>query len=436
MVLLIRSKQKLFLHAKINDMLLIRLIYESFTFAFNSLKANKLRTFLSLLGITIGIFAIISVFTVIDSLERYIRESLDGLGSNMVYIQKWPWAPPEGETEYPWWKYLNRPVATIDEAEEIMRQSKTVDNAAFFFGFSRTAQSGSDKMENVTVFASTFGLLDTWNLKVERGRYFTETEMNSGAPVALIGDEIASKLFAGINPLNQTIKLQGQKFRVIGIYEKKGQDMFGTSMDKNIHISATKSFNMIDVRNRDQGQTICVKAKPNIDNDLFRAELEGIMRTLHRLKPMEENDFALNEVSVISNQFDKFFVVFNLAGWIIGGFSIVVGGFGIANIMFVSVKERTKIIGIQKSLGAKKYFILLQFIFEAIVLSLIGGILGLFLIFIGTLIVSYVSEFTIVLTLGNVVTGLLISSVIGFVAGFMPARSAAKLDPVLAMNTV
>ncbi len=417
-------------------MLLIRLIFESFSFAFNSLRANKLRTFLSLLGITIGIFAIISVFTVIDSLESYIRESLDGLGSNMVYIQKWPWTPPEGETEYPWWKYQNRPAPTIEEAREILNRSKTIENAAFFYGFSRTAQSGSDKMENVTVFASTYELLDTWNLKVERGRYFTETEMNSGAPVTLIGDEIATKLFSGINPLNQTLKLQGQKFRVIGVYEKKGQDMFGTSMDKNIHIPVTKSFSMIDVRNRDRGQTICVKAKPNIDPDLFKAELEGTMRTLHRLKPMQENDFALNEVSVISNRFDQFFVVFNLAGWIIGGFSIVVGGFGIANIMFVSVKERTKIIGIQKSLGAKKYFILLQFIFEAIVLSLIGGILGLILIFIGTLIISYVSEFTIVLTMGNIITGLLISSGIGFIAGFMPARSAAKLDPVLAINSV
>jgi putative ABC transport system permease protein len=193
---------------------------------------------------------------------------------------------------------------------------------------------------------------------------------------------------------------------------------------------------MIDVRNQDRGQTICIKSKPNIDTDKFISEVEGIMRNLHRLKPMEENDFALNEVSLISNQFDQFFVVFNMAGWIIGGFSILVGGFGIANIMFVSVKERTKVIGIQKSLGAKRYFILLQFIFEAIVLSVIGGVLGLILIFIGTIIVRYVSEFEIVLTMGNIITGLMISSVIGFIAGLMPARSAARLDPVAAINSI
>ncbi len=417
-------------------MLLIRLIYESFVFAFNSLKANKLRTFLSLLGITVGIFAIISVFTVIDSLERYIRDSLEGLGNNMVYIQKWPWTPPEGETEYPWWRYMNRPSPDLREAEEILRLSKTVDNTAFLFGFSRTVQAGSDKLENATIMATSYGLLDIWNLKVEKGRYFTENEMRTGAPVTLIGSDIAEKLFADINPLNREVKIQGYKFRIIGVYERKGQDAFGSSMDTYVHIPVIKSLNMIDIRDRDRGQTICVKAKPNIDDDKFVAELESIMRSLHRLKPMEENDFALNEVSIVANQFDQFFVGFKFAGWIIGGFSIIVGGFGIANIMFVSVKERTKIIGIQKSIGAKRYFILLQFIFEAIVLSVIGGILGLFLIFLGTLFVSYITDFSIILTLDNIIMGLMISTVIGFLAGFMPARSAARLDPVAAMNAV
>ena len=417
-------------------MLLIRLIFESLASSLNSLRANRLRTFLSLLGITIGIFAIISVFTVIDSLESTIRKSLDGLGSNMVYIQKWPWAPPEGETEFPWWRYINRPVPKLEEADEILRRANSVENTAFLFGFSRTAQSGSDNMDNVTVMATSHGLLDVWNLKVEMGRYFTENEMRSGAPVTVIGADIAEKLFSGMNAVGKSIKLQGYKFLVIGVYEKKGQDAFGNSMDKNIHISAVKSFYMIDVKNRDRGQTICVKAKSNIDTDQFKAELEGIMRTLRRLKPIEDNDFALNEVSIVASQFDQLFSVFNVAGAIIGGFSIIVGGFGIANIMFVSVKERTKIIGIQKSLGAKRYFILLQFIFEAIILSVIGGIVGLVLIFLGTLIVSYASEFEIVLTAGNIIRGLMISSVIGFVAGLMPALSAAKLDPVEAINSV
>jgi putative ABC transport system permease protein len=417
-------------------MLLTRLILESFSFAFGSLRGNKLRTFLSLLGITIGIFAIISVFTVIDSLEKYIRNSLNSLGSDMVYIQKWPWAPPEGESEYPWWKYMNRPVPKIEEAVELARRSRTIEDAVFFFGFNRTVQYENSKAENTEVLATTHALINTWSLEIEKGRYFTDSESNSGANLAILGSEIATKLFDQVNPVGKTIKFQGYRFQVIGVYTKKGTDMFGTSMDKRIHIPVVFAMNMVDVRNRDQGQTINVKAKTDADRDEFVAELEGIMRSLHRLKPMEENDFAINEVSLISNRFDSFFKIFNFAGWIIGGFSILVGGFGIANIMFVSVKERTKIIGIQKSLGAKKYFILLQFIFEAVVLSMVGGVLGLILIFIGTSIFSYVADMTIALTMANIILGLTISGVIGVLAGFIPALSASRLDPVTAMNSV
>lgn len=417
-------------------MLLTRLILESFSFASNSLRGNKLRTFLSLLGITIGIFAIISVFTVIDSLENYIRNSLNSLGSNMVYIQKWPWAPPEGETEYPWWKYLNRPVPTMAESEELVRRSKNIEEAVYFFGFNRTVQFENSKAENTQILASTYGIINTYNLEIERGRYFTESEFNSGASLAIIGKELETKLFDQIDPIGKMIKIQGHRFQIIGVYTKKGTDMFDTSMDKRVHIPVVYAVNMVDVRDRDQGQAINVKAKPDVDHDEFIAELQGIMRSVHRLKPLEENDFAINEVSFISKQFDAFFKVFNLAGWIIGGFSILVGGFGIANIMFVSVKERTKIIGIQKAIGAKKYFILLQFIFEAVVLSMLGGVIGLILIFAGTLIFSYAADMTISLTMANIILGLTISGVIGVLAGFVPALSASRLDPVEAMNAV
>ncbi|NOY97128.1 MAG: FtsX-like permease family protein [Chlorobi bacterium] len=416
--------------------LLIKLIAESFNLAYNSLKVNRLRTFLSLLGITIGIFAIISVFTVIDSLEKYIRDSLNSLGNNMAYIQKWPWAPPEGETEYPWWRYMNRPVPTIKENEELLKRSKLAGNAAFLFGYNRTVHYENSKVENTEILATSYSLLDVWNLDIEKGRYFTESEMNSGAPVAVIGSEIAGKLFENVDPVGKIIKFQGHKFRIIGVYTRSGQDMFNTSMDKRIHISAFHALTMVDIRNRNRGQTICVKAKANSGRDEFIAELTGIMRAIRNLKPMEENNFALNEVSLISNNFDKLFKIINMAGWIIGGFSIVVGGFGIANIMFVSVKERTKLIGIQKALGAKRYFILFEFIFEAIVLSIIGGFAGLFLIFIGTKIFGYFSDMSISLTAANIILGLLISGIIGFIAGLIPAFAAARMNPVEAINTV
>lgn len=417
-------------------MLFLRLIVESFWSAINSLRVNKLRTLLSLLGITIGIFAIISVFTVIDSLEKYIRNSLNAMGNNMIYIQKWPWTPPEGETEYPWWKYINRPVPKPEEADEIVKRSRLVDNAVFFFGFNRKVLYGSQNMDDVEIMASTFPLRDIWNLEVSQGRYFSAQEMNSGAPLTLIGHEIAKELFEGFSPLGRSIKVQGYQLNIIGVYEKTGQDMFNTSMDKRIHIPVITSYNLVDARNRDQGQAICIRSKPDTDPEEFKASAEALMRSVRRLKPQEENDFAINEVNLIATQFDAFFKVFNLAGWIIGSFSILVGGFGIANIMFVSVKERTKIIGIQKSLGAKRFFILLEFVFEAVILSLIGGLTGLLLVFAGTLGFNYVSDMSLRLTLENILTGIFISSVIGFIAGLIPARSAARLDPVVAMNSV
>lgn len=417
-------------------MLFARLILESFSFAGNSLRSNRLRTFLSLLGITIGIFAIISVFTVIDSLENYIRNSLNSLGNNMLFIQKWPWTPPEGETEYPWWRYQNRPVPRMEEEEEIRRRSELTGNAIFLTGFNATVQYQGASSENTEVLATTHGLLDMWSLDVEQGRYFTEDESRSGVPVALIGSELVGQLFENNSPVGKEIKLMGHRLLVIGAYRKKGSDMFGTSMDKRVHVSVPFAVQLVDFRNRDQGQTINVKAKPGVDHEYFKAEIEGIMRTIRRLKPMEENNFALNEVSVISGSLDSFFAVFNIAGSIIGGFSILVGGFGIANIMFVSVKERTHIIGIQKSLGAKRYFILMEFIFESVILSLLGGMVGLVFVFAGTTLVNTLADITLILSAGNIVLGLFISGMIGLLSGFLPALSAARLDPVEAMNAV
>ncbi len=416
-------------------MLILRLIAESFIFAYTSLVVNKLRTFLSLLGITIGIFCIISVFTIIDSLERTIRDSMSKLGSNVIYVQKWPWAPPPGETEYPWWKYLNRPVPRLFETQEILRRSGLSQYAVFNYGFNRTIKSGSNKAENVEILGASNGLIETWSLKIPNGRPLTEEEFNSGANFAMLGSEISEQLFPGVSPIGKFIKIQGFTIFIVGVFEKMGEDVFGTSMDKRVLIPAKFAARIVDPR-LEMGQSIIVKGKADVPAARLSEELEGIMRSIRRIKPSAENDFALNEVSLISGQLDSIFKVFNIAGWIIGGFAILVGGFGIANIMFVSVKERTKIIGLQKALGAKSKFIMLEFLFEASVLSLIGGAIGLLIIYGLTFIVSKTYDFNLVLTVGNIFTGLIISIVIGLIAGVVPARAAAHLDPVTAMNAV
>jgi len=416
-------------------MLFIRLFLESFRFAYNSLVVNQLRTFLSLLGITIGIFCIISVFTIIDSLERTIRNSMEKLGSNVVYVQKWPWAPPPGETDYPWWKYLNRPVPKFSETTEIKRRSKLSQNVVFFQGFNRTVQFGTNKAENVTVLGGSSGLIETWGLKISFGRPLSEDELDGSGNLGMMGSELAAQLFPGSTAVGRGIKIQGFTILIVGVFEKMGEDMFGTSMDNRVLIPVKFAYRMVDPK-MDAGQSIIVKGKNEIVAARLKEELEGIMRSIHRIKPSEENDFALNEVSLISGQLEGVFKVLNIAGWIIGGFSILVGGFGIANIMFVSVKERTKIIGIQKAMGAKNRFILLEFLFEATVLSLIGGTIGLLIIYLGTYIAKASFDFDFVLTAGNIATGLIISISIGLIAGLVPARSAARLDPVTAMNSV
>jgi putative ABC transport system permease protein len=415
-------------------MLFIRLFLESFRFAYNSLVVNPLRTFLSLLGITIGIFCIISVFTIIDSLERTIRNSMEKLGSNVVYVQKWPWAPPPGETEYPWWKYLNRPVPQLIEAEEVSRRSKLAGIVGFTYGFNRTVQFGTNKAENVTILGSSAGLIDIWALKIALGRPMSDEEMNGVNNLGMIGYELAAQLFPGGSAVGKSVKIQGFQFFIVGVFEKMGSDMFGSSMDYRVLIPVKVANRMVDPK-MDIGQNIIVKGKEDIPAARLLEELEGIMRSIRRIKPAAENDFALNEVSLISGQLDGLFKVLNLAGWIIGGFSILVGGFGIANIMFVSVKERTKIIGIQKAMGAKNRFIMLEFLFEASILSLIGGTIGLLIIYAGTFIAQKSFDFEFVLTAGNIATGLIISITIGLIAGMVPARSASRLDPVNAMNS-
>jgi putative ABC transport system permease protein len=411
-------------------MLIIQLIKESIGFALQSLKVNKLRTILSLLGITIGIFAMIAVFTVIDSLEKSIRDSVADLGDDVIYIQKWPW---EFSQDYAWWKYWNRPATSFDEYEAILSQSKHVEACTFMASTNRTISRDAINL-NTTILTGTHDYKDIRAFSISRGRYFSELESMSGSNVAIIGHSIAENLFGGINPIGKTIKVDGNKVTVIGIFDKEGTNMTGMSHDDLVFLPLHFGKRIFPINSNRMDPMIMAKAKEGTSIDQMNDELEIIMRSQRRLNPMEEVNFALNKASMISQGIDKIFATIDIAGILIGGFAILVGGFGIANIMFVSVRERTKIIGIQKAIGAKSSFILIQFLFEAVVLSLMGGIFGLVLIWLGTLIGSKFVDFELVLSLNNIITGLLISGIIGIISGYWPARQAAKLDPVVAMS--
>jgi putative ABC transport system permease protein len=416
---------------KIKTMIFFYILKESLLFAINSLILNKLRTFLSLLGITIGIFAIISVFTVIDSLENSIRNSIATLGDNVVYVEKFSWGGGGGD--YPWWKYVKRPVAKLHESEEIMKRSTLAKAAAFMIFTQKTVQYKENYANDIEIDGAEHSYQDIRSFELTNGRYFTLFESMSGKNKAIMGSEIAKKLFREENPVGKIIKIQGRKIVVVGTFKKEGSDLFGMNMDNKILIPINYAKTMIDIRNDRLQPTILVKAKDGITADELIDELTGIMRSIRRLKPIEDDNFALNQTSLISQAFDKLFVILDVAGLIIGGFSILVGGFGIANIMFVSVKEQTKLIGIQKALGAKSYFILLQFLYESIILALIGGLVGLLLIFILTSIVSATADMDFSMSAWNVSMGVIISVTIGVISGIVPAYNAAKLNPVEAI---
>ncbi len=412
--------------------LIIKLIREGAVFAVTSVIANKLRTVLTLLGITIGIFAIISVFSVVDSLEKQIRASITALGDNVVYIQKWPWT---FNTDFRWWEYVSRPVPQLSELDELQKRSITVEAAAFLASTSRRVEYLNTSINNVSIVGVSADYDQVRNFEMADGRFFSSLESATGRNVAVIGFDLAENLFPGIDPIGRTVKVFGHNTTVVGVFEQEGLGGFGNSHDNSMILPVNYLAQFVNINQDRFSPFIMAKAHPGISNAEMIDELTGVMRSIRRLSPVADNNFSLNETSLLSQGFDGLFAIITLAGWIIGGFSILVGGFGIANIMFVSVRERTSIIGIQKALGAKNYFILWQFLFEAVLLSVMGGSVGLLLVFAGTAIVSNVFDIDFMLSASNIFLGINVSAIIGLVSGFVPAWSAARLDPVEAIRS-
>jgi len=413
-------------------MIILKLIGESFRFAFDALRQNKLRTMLSLLGITIGIFAIIFVFSAADTFRSKLQASIDKLGSKTIFVQKWPWG---GFGDYPWWKYMNRPVPSLRDYELLRDRLEHAEGLSYeIWANERTIKYRSNSVEGVGVRAASQDFNKTWTLDFQEGRYFTENEGRAGSPVVLIGALVAEGLFNGEPAIGKFIIVMGRKLNVVGVFKKEGEDILGMSQDKNIVMPLNFAKGIMDIESDRYDPSITVRGFEHIALDEIESEIQGTMRSIRRLRPGVEDDFSLNKSTIASNQLDTMFGMVDIAGWVIGGFSILVGGFGIANIMFVSVKERTNIIGIQKSLGAKNYFIMLQFLFEAIALCLLGGLLGLLLVYLATLAAS-AAGFEMILFMKNIMLGIGVSVIIGTISGFWPAYAASRLDPVEAIRS-
>ncbi len=410
-------------------------IYEGIRQAVGQLIANKLRSFLSLLGITIGIFCIISVKSAVDSLEDNIRDSFRKLGTDVLFLSKMPWNEDPGEN---YWKYLRRPNPSYKDYEFINKHVKTAEMVSFtVFAGSKTAKFQSNSVENCFIIGCTQEYPSMFNLQLSEGRHFNNLEYRNGIYCCVIGATIAENLFPGIDPIGRTITLAGYKAYVTGVVKKSGNDIINPmNFDEVIMIPYTMMKKIFNTKPEGpfSNTNVNIKARKGVDIEILKDDVIAALRARHQLQPKEANDFSLNEISLLDSVIKVFFGVLNIAGFVIGGFSILVGMFSVANIMFVSVKERTNIIGIKKALGARQNIILLEFLTESVLLCILGGILGLAVVLIATLVMSKVLEFDIYLSANNIITGIGLSVVIGILAGFIPALQAARMDPVEAIR--
>ncbi len=413
----------------------LRIIYESIVQALGQLNSNRLRSFLSLLGITIGIFCIIGVFSAVDSLEDNVKGSLAKLGDDVIYIQKISWSDNPDN----WFKYLRRPSVDYEDYEIVKSKVKSAQLAAFYVGIGqRTVKYMKSSADRAYMLGVTSEFAEMFKLNFDRGRFFSPNEYYYGANKCVLGFKVAEAVFGSLDPIGKSVKINGRRYEVVGVLEKAGESIINVmNFDEVILVSYELARKIANLKSSDlfQDASVCAKAGEGVSVVQMKDEIIGKLRSHRRLKPKQDDNFSLNQLSIITNFLSGFFNVLNILGIFIGGFAILVGMFSVANIMFVSVKERTRLIGIKKALGAKRYIILLEFLIESIVLCILGGITGLLLVMAAMAGLSQMSDsFQLYLSVNNATLGIVLSTVIGVLAGMIPAMQASRMDPVDAMR--
>jgi putative ABC transport system permease protein len=412
----------------------LEIITSSFIMALQELWKNKLRTFLSLFGITIGIFCIIGVLATVNSLERNIKNEVSSFGTNTIYVDKWEYVGGGGN-EYPWWKYVNRPSPKYEEIKQIKERTPSARFVSFRIYASDEVDYRGSSLSNVNYYGVSEDFDDIQPIPAAYGRYMSDAEFDRGVNVIAIGNDIAEKLFGSPElGVDKEVTIRGRKARVIGVIKKQGKQMIGGwDFDQSIVIPYKFARNIINELRADP--LIMVQGQDYLTSKALKDDLSGAMRGIRKLSPTQEDNFALNDINDLTESVSRAFASLNIGGWAIAALSLIVGMFGVANIMFVTVRERTGQIGLKKAIGAKNRVILTEFLLESAFLCIIGGMIGLLLVFILTQILSRALSFPVYISTNNMVMAVGICIFVGVLAGFIPARQASRMDPVVAIRS-
>jgi len=412
----------------------LEIITSSFKMALQELWKNKLRTFLSLFGITIGIFCIIGVLATVNSLERNIKNEVSSFGTNTIYVDKWEYVGGGGN-EYPWWKYVNRPLPKYEEIKQIKERTPSARFVSFRIYASDEVDYRGSSLSNVNYYGVSEDFDDIQPIPAAYGRYMSDAEFDRGVNVIAIGNDIAEKLFGSPElAVDKEVTIRGRKARVIGVIKKQGKQMIGGwDFDQSIVIPYKFARNIINELRADP--LIMVQGQDYLTSKALKDDLSGAMRGIRKLSPTQEDNFALNDINDLTESVSRAFASLNIGGWAIAALSLIVGMFGVANIMFVTVRERTGQIGLKKAIGAKNRVILTEFLIESAFLCVIGGMIGLLLVFILTQILSRALSFPVYISTNNMVMAVGICIFVGVLAGFIPARQASRMDPVVAIRS-
>lgn len=422
------------------SIIFVKLVKESVEFALSQLSGDRFRTFLSLFGVSIGIFSIVAIFTAIDALQENVRKGFDAVGSDIIQVTQFPMMGEDDQgnmdalQEYKWWEYMRRPATSYEDFRFLKANSKYGRDITLIISTNQTTRFGRNSVNNTAIGCVTYDFNKITKFEMERGRYFTPDEDSKGTAVAVVGHEVAISLFENANPIGKSFKIGPTTAVVVGVIEKQGESL-ARVFDTDYTVLVPLNFGRYMVNPRFANNSIFLRPQEGVSQEDLIDETRVLMRAQRRLTPGQKNNFSIGTMSFIMDSVQQVFALINMVGWVIAGFSLLIGGFGIANIMFVSVRERTNIIGIQKALGAKRYVIMTQFLVEAAALSIAGGIIGIFLVLLGVLLIPTPESFTLTLSLANILYGVLIASVIGLLSGLIPAWMGANLNPVDAINS-